>query len=193
MKNIIGQKLTDFKDLFSFTSKQLAIKINASEEEIEFWESGLSEPPLYKLEEISRILNIDVASFFEPDIIPPHQLKTPLKINLEYYRRLRNYEISYVAQKLNIGESTYEYFEKHDARRIELEELYKLANLYDTTLDELVGRKYSEWISSFSADIFRKLMELPINKRQEVSKYIDELHKQATKYKRNNYNKIKNT
>lgn len=58
--DIFKENLKELRKEFCLTQKQLANKINVSEDCIYFWEKGRSEPSITDLINLSRLFNVSI-------------------------------------------------------------------------------------------------------------------------------------
>lgn len=79
-----------------------------------------------------------------------------------------------VAEYLNIPRTTYNSYEKRDTvPPIDL--LYKLADLYNISLDTLLGRNYKSSFSNEELELLSKFNKLNTNQKHQLIGYLDAL------------------
>lgn len=105
--------------------------------------------------------------------------------NLARFRKRKGYSQKYVAELLHISPQAYHKYEKIDGRGTEpsTENLGKLADLYNVSVDELLGRlkkddssSEKDYFEEAEAIMFKDIdgfNELPPEKQQEIKDMIN--------------------
>lgn len=75
-----GKRLRSFRLKNNYTQKEVALKINVSEQAVSKWENGECLPDVYNLKLLSQILRISVDSLLDTDIQNPEKIVETITI-----------------------------------------------------------------------------------------------------------------
>lgn len=98
-----------------------------------------------------------------------------LHVKLRNERERRNWTQKYLCTLIGINPTTYSNWEQ-GSRKPDLEALIKLADLYEITLDKLVGRDFNQHKQSVNVDLellqfFSEVQAATNQKRDEIIRY----------------------
>ena len=75
-----GKRVKSFRLRKNFTQKEIALRIEVSEQAISKWENGECLPDVYNLKLLAQILNISVDSLLDTEIKKPEKIIETIKI-----------------------------------------------------------------------------------------------------------------
>lgn len=138
------EKLKELRKETETTQKELAEFLNVRNTTVSAWEVGASEPDLTTILKIAEFFNVTLDELLEKvstDVIAKNDINAQniYVNNLKFLRKKRNMTQQQVADAIGIGMQAYSYYEK-DERDPSPATLCKLADFFNVTIDELLGR-----------------------------------------------------
>lgn len=138
------EKLKELRKETETTQKELADFLNVRNTTVSAWEVGASEPDLTTLLRIAEFFNVTVDELLDgvsSDGFDKNDINTQNihMNNLKLLRKKHQMTQQQVADAIGIGMQAYAYYEKEE-RDPSPATLCKLADLFNVTIDELLGR-----------------------------------------------------
>lgn len=137
----LGERLKQLRKQEKYTQKQIGEVLNICNAGYSDYERGKAKPPIEKLVKLAEILHTSVqyivtgkelSAEFQENVTPFPQCLRDLR-NRNHLTQVE------IANVLNIDEVTYQHYE-YGTYEPKLDKLLKLAELFNVTLDELLGR-----------------------------------------------------
>lgn len=129
----IGKRIKELRIQYGYTQSELAEMLNVEKSNISKWESGVYEPSKDLIIKIGEIFNVSVDY-----LLKNNNFSKPIN-NLRTLRKQKGFTLKEVANKLNLAESTISLYETGNREPDHLT-LCALADLYEVSVDELLGR-----------------------------------------------------
>ena len=130
-----------------WTQVELANVVEVAKSNISKYESGMIEPNLETLIKLSRFFGVTIDDLLLKKMEPEKSL---CLINLPYLRKKHNFTMEYIAKYLGFKDkSSYSLIEAGKIN-ISVENLMKLSDLYEVTMDDLVRKNLEESTKTLS-------------------------------------------
>lgn len=145
----LGDNIRFLRNKRGFSQEYIAEKLGyKSFTTIQKWESGVSEPPIKKLRELSELLNVDMDDMINKDIQffeTKNELssKNDFKDMLKYLRSRDHLSQAELAAKLGVSKSTISMYEV-GRREPDFETLETIADFFNVDMNFLLGKNTSE-------------------------------------------------
>ncbi len=141
MKNM-SQNLIELRKNYQFTQKQVAETLKMKENAYRHYEKGRSIPNIGCLIQLAELYHTSIEYIVRGnklDNIYISRKITSFPKRLKEIRKRNHMTQLQLAKFLGLEEVSYQYYE-YGAHEPKLENLIKLADLFQVTLDELLGR-----------------------------------------------------
>ena len=138
----LGEQLKRLRKEMKLTQKELGELLDICNVGYSDYERGKAIPPIEKLIKLAEIHHTTIQYIVtgeESSVVFDEKNITPFPKRLQELRIKSGITQAKIAQTLQVAEVTYQRYEYGDFEP-KLNKLLKLANLFDVTVDELLGR-----------------------------------------------------
>ncbi len=137
----IGKQLKQLRKREGYTQKQMSVLLGFQGNPYSGYEYNRIKPSIENFVKLAKVLHTSVQYIVTGKELPEEfgEEVTPFPQRLRELRERRNMTQQQVADCLDIRKATYQGYE-YDKYEPKLDKLLKLADLFDVTLDELLGR-----------------------------------------------------